>query len=110
MTLVIVSSDGAASSADGEVTLAAGASMSMRMWRDETPHDKGSHKSPYETLGFVISGRAELTVEGQTASLKTGDSWLVPANADHTYRIIESFTAVECTAPPQKRPKDFAHE
>ena len=110
MTLVIVSSSETPPSAEGEVTLAAGAAMSMRLWRDEQPHDKQPHRSPYETLGYVISGRAELTIEGQTASLKQGDSWLVPANAEHTYRVIESFTAVECTSPPQMRPKDFKRE
>ncbi len=108
MTLMIVRSDENASRKDGEVTLAAGASMSMRLWRNEEPHDKQSHRSPYETLGFVVSGRAELTLEGQTGTLKAGDSWLVPANAEHTYRVLEAFTAVECTAPPQKRPKEFA--
>ena len=104
MTLVIVSSHDTGSGTDGEVQLAAGAHMSMRLWRNEEPHDK----SPYETLGYVVAGRAELTVEGQTAALSPGVSYLVPANAEHTYRIIETFTAVECTSPAQQRPKDFS--
>jgi hypothetical protein len=29
-----------------------------------------------------------------------GDSWLVTKGAEHQYRIIEPFTAVEATAPP----------
>lgn len=106
--LVVVSSKEAETSSEGEVTLAAGAKMSMRLWRNEQPHDKAPHRSPYETLGYVVSGRAELTVEGQKATLGPGDSYLVPANAEHTYRILEAFTAVECTAPPQERPKDFS--
>ena len=36
----------------------------MRLWRDEEPHDKSTHRSAYETLGYVIDGRAELTVSG----------------------------------------------
>ncbi len=110
MTFVIVGSRDATPGEDGEVTLAAGAQMSMRLWRDEQPHDKPAHRSPYETLGYVIAGRAELTIEGRTASLNPGDSYLVPANAEHGYRILERFTAVECTAPAQGRPKDFQHE
>jgi quercetin dioxygenase-like cupin family protein len=54
----------------------------------------------YETVGYVISGRAELTLEGQSLNLEPGDSWLVPAGAEHSYRILEPFTAVEATAPP----------
>ena len=48
----------------------------------------------------MIAGRAELTVEGQTLRLEPGDAWLVPAGAEHAYRVLEPFTAVEATAPP----------
>ena len=51
-------------------------------------------------VGYVLSGRAELEIEGQTVRLEPGDSWVVPAEAEHTYRILEKFTAVEATAPP----------
>ena len=108
MTLVIVGIHDTESGTDGEVPLAAGAHMSMRLWRNEQPHDKAPHRSPYETLGYVIAGRAELTIEGQTAELGPGVSYLVPANAEHSYRIIETFTAVECTSPAQQRPKDYS--
>lgn len=105
--LVVSSSKNATASAGGDIPLAVGAHMSMRLWRAEKPHDKPSHRSSYETLGFVVSGRAELVIEGQTATLEPGDSYLVPANAEHTYRILETFTAVECTAPAQARPKEL---
>ena len=48
----------------------------------------------------VVSGRAELTSEGQTVRLEPGDTWVVPKGAAHTYRILETFTAVEATHPP----------
>ena len=86
----------------GQVYLVSGKRVSMRMWRDEQPggEETGSSSREYETVGFVISGRAELTLEGQTLRLDAGDSWLVPAGAEHQYRILESFTAIEATAPP----------
>jgi quercetin dioxygenase-like cupin family protein len=75
--------------------------MSMRLWRDEEPtQDKPSRKHKYEVVGYVISGRAELEIEGQTVRLEPRDSWVVPPGAEHTYRILETFTAVEVTAPP----------
>jgi quercetin dioxygenase-like cupin family protein len=40
------------------------------------------------------------SIERQTVRLEPGDSWLVPAHAEHSYRILEPFTAVEATAPP----------
>jgi mannose-6-phosphate isomerase-like protein (cupin superfamily) len=71
-------------------------------WRDEPPEaGKPAAKRDYETVGYVIAGRAELTLEGQTLRLESpGDAWLVPAGAEHAYRILEPFTAVEATAPP----------
>ena len=84
----------------GQVYLASGKLVSMRLWRDEAPHTKGAVRRDYETVGYVIAGRAELTIEGQTIRLEPGDSWLVPAGAEHSYRILEVFTAVEATAPP----------
>ncbi|AWN44678.1 cupin domain-containing protein [Methylobacterium durans] len=96
-----VSSRNAPEGAHGEVSLARGERLSMRMWRDEPPtDDKPAASRPYETVGFVVSGRAELVLKGETVSLEAGDSWVVPAGTEHTYRILEPFTAVEATAPP----------
>ena len=87
----------------GQTYLVSGKRVSMRLWEQE-PAD--SHKAEsvrgYETVGYVIDGRAELELEGQTIRLERGDSWLVPAGAKHTYRILEPFTAVEATAPPSQ--------
>jgi len=60
--------------------------------------DKPSHKHAYEVVGYVIAGRAELEIAGQTVPLEPGDAWVVPAGAEHTCRILETFTAVEATA------------
>jgi len=32
--------------------------------------------------------------------LNPGDSWIVPRGAEHSYKILETFTAVEATTPP----------
>ncbi len=32
--------------------------------------------------------------------LKAGDSWVVPRGASHSYKILETFKAVEVTHPP----------
>ena len=85
----------------GQKYLADGKSVSMRMWEGEEPGEpKPEARRDYETVGYVISGSAELLLEGQKISLEPGDSWLVPKNASHTYNILETFTAVEATSPP----------
>lgn len=87
----------------GEIGLAAGERVAMRLWRNEEPNaDKPATRSEHETVGYVVSGRAELVLAGETLSLAPGDSYLVPAGTEHTYRILETFTAVEATSPPAK--------
>jgi quercetin dioxygenase-like cupin family protein len=73
----------------------------MRMWENEPPGDsKPASRRNYETVGYVLAGAAELHIEGQMVKLETGDSWVVPKGAEHSYRILERFTAVEATTPP----------
>lgn len=85
----------------GQKYLASGKTVSMRLWENEQP---GEPKEPaareYETVGYVISGRAELHIEGQMVLLESGNSWVVPKGTSHTYNILEPFTAVEATSPP----------
>lgn len=85
----------------GEKYLASGKTVSMRLWEDEQPGEpKEQTTREYETVGYVIKGRAELHIEGQTVLLEPGNSWVVPKGASHTYKILEPFTAVEATSPP----------
>jgi quercetin dioxygenase-like cupin family protein len=85
----------------GQKYLASGKAISMRLWENQQPDEaKPESTREYETVGYVISGRAELHLEGQMVLLEPGDSWTVPKGASHTYRILEAFTAVEATHPP----------
>ncbi len=85
----------------GQKYLATGKSLAMRLWENEQPSEnKPPTSRDYETVGYVINGRAELHIEGQKILLEPGDSWVVPQGANHTYKILEPFTAVEATSPP----------
>jgi quercetin dioxygenase-like cupin family protein len=85
----------------GQKYLASGKTVSMRLWENEQPDEaKEPTAREYETVGYVINGRAELHLEGQVVVLEPGNSWVVPKGASHTYKILESFTAVEATSPP----------
>jgi len=72
----------------------------MRRWDKQPEYDKASRSRDYETVGFVINGMAELEMEGQKIRLEPGDSWVVPAGAEHRYVIEEGFSAIEATSPP----------
>lgn len=86
---------------DVKEILATGENVGLRIWRNEEPGaDKETHSSPYETVGYVLKGRAELHLNDEVIGLKEGDSYLVPKDIPHTYKIIETFSAVEATSPP----------
>lgn len=96
-----VSVDQANTGSMGQKLLISGNAIAMRLW-DEQPGD-GSQKSAaarnYEVVGYVLSGRAELTLEGKTIPLEPGTSWTVPEGTEHSYKILEPFRAVEATHP-----------
>jgi len=84
----------------GQTYLASGVRVSMRLWKESPGPAKAPTERQYETVGYVIHGRAELQIEGQTVLLEAGDSWVVPKGSSHSYTILETFVAVEATSPP----------
>lgn len=89
---------------NGQKLLISGSAIALRQWNQE-PGDataKPARSSDYETVGYVIQGKAELTVSGQTIMLEPGVSWVVPKGAEHSYKILETFQAVEATHPPAR--------
>ena len=89
---------------NGQLLLAAGKGVAMRMWDAEAPNGDGKsmHATPYETVGYALSGRARLHMNDETIELVPGTSWLVPADTEHRYEIMEAFSAVEATTPPAR--------
>ena len=68
----------------GQKYLACGIHLSMRLWENEPAADgKAPTRREYETVGYVISGRAELELEGQTIRLEPGDSCFIPGGMHH---------------------------
>jgi len=85
----------------GQKYLVSGVHISMRLWENEKPGGPNPQTTrDFETVGFVLQGRAKLQIEGQTILLEKGDSWLVPKGSSHSYTILEDFSAVEATYPP----------
>ena len=77
-----------------------GETMALRVWKDEDPtNDKAEETPAYETLDYVVAGKLELTVAGQTRSLSAGDAYVVPKNTPHRYVVRERLTAVESISP-----------
>lgn len=91
----------AATSGDmGQIYLARGTQMAMRMWDEPVGRADSPHTRSYETLGYVLEGRMNLMIQNEETTLKAGDSWVVPAGAEHAYEVLEPLKAIEVTSPP----------
>lgn len=86
----------------GQQYLAAGKHVALRRWQEGVGGYSDERTRDYETVGYVIDGTLELELNGESAKLTTGDSWLVPAGAKHRYRIIKPLIAIEATSPPAR--------
>ena len=100
-TIKKIDSDHSPEGSMGQKYLASGTTLAMRLWENEQPGQvKKSGARSYETIGYVIKGKAELHMGEQVARLEPGDSWVVPEGVEHRYKILAPFTAVEATHPP----------
>ena len=100
-TVIKVNSKNSPRGEMGQKYLASGVGIAMRLWEDLEPGEQEEVTArDYETVGYVIKGKAELHTEGQMVLLEKGDSWVVPKGARHSYKILESLTAIEATHPP----------
>lgn len=87
----------------GQEYLVSGTQVALRRWNQQQPGgDAVDHAREYETVGYVIEGRVRLHLGADRVELGPGESWLVPAGAEHHYEIIEPLTAIEATAPPAR--------
>jgi len=74
----------------------------MRAWRDYRTDGKTQRRRSYEILGYVAEGEVTLIVEGRETDLAAGDSFVIPHDTLHSFRIDKPATVIEATAPPAR--------
>ena len=84
----------------GQKYLATGKSISMRLWNEKPGKPRPATERAYETVGYVIKGRAKLHLGDQVITLEPGNPWVVPKGESHFYELVEHFEAIEATHPP----------
>ncbi len=57
------------------------------------------HTHPHEQSGYVISGRYEMTVEDQLFTLEPGDSYAIPGNTPHSFKVLEAGEVIDVFTP-----------
>lgn len=57
------------------------------------------HTHPHEQCGYVISGKYRMTVEDKEFILNAGDSYAVPGNVPHSFKVLEAGEVVDVFTP-----------
>lgn len=57
------------------------------------------HCHPQEQSGYVISGKYLMTLEDQVYTLGPGDSYSVPGNVPHSFRVLEGGEVIDVFTP-----------
>jgi len=57
------------------------------------------HSHPHEQIGYLVSGRMELTIGETTHQVRPGDSWCIPGGIAHNAVAIEDSVAIEVFSP-----------
>lgn len=61
-----------------------------------------AHTHPHEQAGYCIRGRFELIVGEETTVIESHDSYVIPGDTKHSYRVLENALAVEMFSPPRE--------
>lgn len=91
--------------------LGGGNTRRVLAWNDElmaveVGFDAGTvgvtHKHPHTQCSYIISGKFNYTVEGETVELKAGDCVIVPGNALHGTLCLEAGTLLDIFTPKRE--------
>lgn len=68
----------------------------------ETGAQVPEHRHPHDQVGYVVSGRMQLTIGEETAECGPGDSYHAPPNVPHTGRALEATVLIDIFSPPRE--------
>lgn len=80
-------------------TLVHGEQTLMAEFRLQAGAELPVHDHPHEQTGYLVSGRMDLIVDGETWALEPGDSWCIAGGMPHRAVAHEDSVAVEVFSP-----------
>lgn len=60
------------------------------------------HTHPHEQCGYVITGKYRMTIGENVFLLEAGDSYAVPGNVPHSFRVLEPGEVVDVFTPQRE--------
>ena len=63
-----------------------------------------SHSHINEQIGYILSGKVELTINNEKRVLEKGYSYYIPSNAGHGFKVLENkpLEYLEIFTPPKE--------
>jgi quercetin dioxygenase-like cupin family protein len=83
-------------------TLADDESMMLCEFTFDAGVEVPNHSHPHEQVGYVVSGRLRMIVDGQSHDLGPGDSYHAPSNVPHGALTLEPSVVVDVFSPPRE--------
>ncbi|MCD8148506.1 MAG: cupin domain-containing protein [Clostridiales bacterium] len=83
-------------------SLAAGEKSQVTKMNYVSGNYASPHRHPHEQCGYVISGKYELTIGDDRYELSSGDSYAIPGNQVHSFRVIEPGEVIDLFTPPRE--------
>ena len=67
------------------------------------PGECTNHRHPQEQMGYILSGKVEVTIDEQTQVLGPGEGYHIPGNIQHGFRVTqtEGVEYLEMFSPPK---------
>ncbi len=75
------------------------AQMSFAYWTIAAGSDLPAHSHPHEQVVNLLAGELDLTVEGVTRRLRSGDVVAIPGHAVHSGRALSEVRVLDVFAP-----------
>jgi len=60
------------------------------------------HSHPHEQVGYVVRGRFEATLAGETTVIGPGDTYYVPPDVEHGVVALEAGTLLDVFTPQRE--------
>lgn len=80
-------------------TLCHGEATLMAEFRLAAGNDLPTHSHPHEQTGYLVRGRIQLRIGGESHVVDPGDSWCIAGGVEHGATIVEDAVAVEVFSP-----------
>jgi quercetin dioxygenase-like cupin family protein len=57
------------------------------------------HRHPHEQITYIVSGKVRVCIDGQEASLQSGDVYAIAGNREHEIDVLEDTVVVDVFSP-----------